>query len=84
MSEENNNNNTTNNKTTTMWEESPGQTSAMRFMLIIGGLSIIGIWGFAAIYATLHGTQIPDIPTQVAICFSALIGGHVCNKIWGE
>lgn len=63
-----------------MLEDNSGGTSLMRVFMMLGGMFILSIFGFAVVWCVLHGLPIPDIPLQWSIAFSSLIAGKVGQK----
>jgi hypothetical protein len=52
----------------------------VKVFMLIGGMFILLVWGFIAIWCVLHGMPLPDIPLQWSLSFTTLILGKVGQK----
>lgn len=77
----------TNNKSqsfTSMLEDNAGGTSSMRVLMLVWGVGVFIIWGFATVIAALHGVYVaPSIPESVVAILLGVTGGKIVQR-YGE
>lgn len=66
---------------TSIIEDNTGGISATRVLMLVWGIGVFLIWGFATVMATIHGayTGIP-IPESVVTILLGVVGGKVVQR----